>query len=488
MSKAKSAKPYLHVIIGIVLAVAVALFVPPVNGLTRIGVLTLAVTVLTVYWWIFVGLSWTNLVSIALFAVIGLMPGSDILRVGFGNYIPILTIVSLVLNDALAKCGFIDRLIKWFITRKLVRGRPWLFTFMFFLAVYVVSCFLDIAPACLITFPFAKGILKEMGYGEDDKYTKGLLVGAMWCCLWGYAATPIAHSVTLVVMSLCETYIGVAISFVSYVAVMVPCTLLLTILTFLVVRLVVRPDTSKIQNFDVEAAAKSRQPWNTKEILTVVIFLAVVVCWFLPDILLSVAPGFSTFMKGLTMVIPAMLGIGAMCIIRVDGEPLLDFPKALSELNWTCVFLLVGMITLGAALSSEAAGITVLIQNLMTPLTASMTSWLPLVLIISAICAVLTNLMSNNVTAQLGCVAALPVILGLGGVVNPLAMCIAICVAANVGILTPAASGATALYLGTPYLTAKDIFKNGPIMVVLVIIVAVFVAYPLASVVLPYAV
>lgn len=112
---------YKHLVIGLLLAVLVLVLVPSGNGLTDIGVHTLAVIVLTVYYWVFVGTDWVSLLAISLFAIAGTGTMKSLIGMGLANTSALLIIFTSILCLALSYCGFMDRLITWFISRNAVK-------------------------------------------------------------------------------------------------------------------------------------------------------------------------------------------------------------------------------------------------------------------------------------------------------------------------------------------------------------------------------
>ena len=134
--------------------IAISLLVPASNGLTEVGVRTIGAAVATVYLWTFVATDWTSLLSVVLFAIAGVMSFSSLITAGA---IPtMLIIVMSAVTIPLSKTGFIARVINWSVTRKVLRGRPWLFMAFYFAAIYVIGCFLDVAACVLIALPVAR--------------------------------------------------------------------------------------------------------------------------------------------------------------------------------------------------------------------------------------------------------------------------------------------------------------------------------------------
>lgn len=215
-----SDKKTMHFIIAILLDIVISVFVPAVNGLTPVGVRAIGAAVATVYLWTFVATDWTSILSVLLFAVAGVMPFETLLTTGVTPVLLIITMSAITIP--LSRTGFIARVINWFITRKVVKGRPWLFFAFYFAAIYIIGCFLDVAAACLIALPVAKEICRELGYEDDSKFASVMYLGIIWYSMWGYAATPIAHTVAIIVMQLVESYTGTAISMLDYMKVGIP--------------------------------------------------------------------------------------------------------------------------------------------------------------------------------------------------------------------------------------------------------------------------
>ena len=195
-------------------------------------------------------------------------------------------IVMSAVTIPLSKTGFIARVINWSVTRKVLRGRPWLFMAFYFAAIYVIGCFLDVAACVLIALPVAKELCREIGYKDDEKFSSVMYMGLIWFAMWGYAATPIAHTVSIIIMGLVETYTGQAISMFDYMMVGIPSTIVLGVLSFLVLRFIVRPDVSKFVNYDPEQrAAKMNRKLSVGERNSVIIFCFVVLAILFPCLL-----------------------------------------------------------------------------------------------------------------------------------------------------------------------------------------------------------
>ncbi len=478
-------KKTMHFFIAILLDILISVLVPATNGLTDIGVRAIGAAVATVYLWTFVATDWTSIFAVLLFAVAGVMPFAKMLTTGA---VPVLLIIVMsAVTIPLSKTGVIARLINWFITRKVLKGRPWLFFAFYFAAIYLVGCFMDVAACCLIAVPVAKELCRELGYEDDSKFASCLYLGIIWFSMWGYAATPIAHTVSIIVMGLLESAAGQTISMLDYMKVGIPSTIVLGVLSFLVFRFIVRPDVSKFTNYDPTARASRFSAKMSKgERRSVLIFCLIVAAILFPDVCGKVFPNAAAFVSGLTINGPAVAGIALMYVVKDEnGDRLLDFSKCINEIPWGAALLVFGMFVMAPCLTAENTGIPVWFANVLSPMTSTMTSWVPLVLVIAAFCAIATNFMSCNAIANIAFSLSVPIAMSLSPMVSVAALGLVVAIAANIGIMTPAASAASAIVLGSGA-NRTHAMKYGAIMVPISIVLCLAVVYPLAAMLLPF--
>ncbi|MCL1993894.1 MAG: hypothetical protein FWG66_13200 [Spirochaetes bacterium] len=113
-----------YFLVGIVFGSAILFGVRPENGLTEQGVRALAVIVFTIWIWLTVNTSWTNLLFFMLLIVFGIMTPGAVWAGSMGHFAPMMIIVFYILGQCLVFTGAIDKVAAWFITRPFVRGRP----------------------------------------------------------------------------------------------------------------------------------------------------------------------------------------------------------------------------------------------------------------------------------------------------------------------------------------------------------------------------
>ena len=456
MSKVK--KTYMHVAIGIILGILILMFLKPENGLEPMGVKVLAAFVATMYWWITLGMSWTVLIGVPLLTLTGAMSYKAVIQSGLGNPMVFFLLVTGLMNVAILETGVAERLVQWFITRKIVKGRPYMFIFLYMLSIYIISLVMAGATVCIIMLGMIKGICEELKLEKEDKLSKVLYLLVNWVSLLGFIATPIGHSTAILAIGLIETFLGVTVTFGQWCALGIPISLLWFGLIFLTVRFIFKIDMTKYENYDIEGRRKALEeqgPLSKRGKITVAVFLTCVVCFFLPDILKGVLPGVASAISSFGIGSIMTIGVATLCVVNIDGKPILDWKTAIKQNEWTPILSGVTNYAIAAVFGVAETGITLWITNLCEPLTASITSWLPFVLLVSAAALFITQLMSCGTTETIIINVSIPLALALGNV-NPIAIAMVITYVANIGLMTPPASGGASVTLSTDYLTPKD--------------------------------
>ena len=205
----------IHILISVILFVVMRIILGRCTdmGITPAGASALSLFISTIYLWITYGSGWTSLISIALLAFTGICPAGTVLANSFGNSTTVICIGTLALSVALEETGVTTRISNWFITRKFVNNRPYMFMLMFFLAEMVVTYVIEATAAMIVFVTLAKSLLESLGYTKEDKFSKSIYLGVLWLICAAMAATPIGHPVTILMLNslaAVETDVGVA--------------------------------------------------------------------------------------------------------------------------------------------------------------------------------------------------------------------------------------------------------------------------------------
>lgn len=484
-------KNYMHIIIAFAIFLVIRLFLKEGNGLTDKGVTVLALFAGTIWLWIFVGVDWSSLLAPAVMMMTGVLTQTEMLAVSFGNMCFAFVLAAMLLNQALVNTGVIEHVATWFISRKICKGRPWVFVTLFLFSCFFVECFLDCVPVTLIYLTMIDGICKELGYEKGSKFGKALVVAVLWLVVVAYAATPISHPIAVIMLGFLEES-GTPVSFAQYMAIGLPVGLGFFVLTILALRFLVNPDFEKFAAYDPDERRKNLKPLSTKAKISIAVFFAVVIMWLMPDAMAPIFPSLSAYFKSVGMVAPPILGIVLLAIIRVPDEttqtyePILNLKKSLYEISIPTLIFIVGIQSFANTLNNPVTGISTFLGNLFAPVASSVSTNM-LVWIAMLLAIVLTQFLSNLVVQALFWAAFLPVITqvnAVGGNLNLAAFGVLLSIICNISFLFPSAYICAPLCYTSGYLEVKDGLKLGAPVVIATYLMIMLIFWPIASAIL----
>ena len=457
-------------------------FLPPVLGLSELGMQILGIFIGTIILWLFVSVTWPSVVCIFALMLTPLFTYESVLQGSMGSWVTSFVMFSSMVTYCLGQTGFLRRCAVWFITRPIAKKNQWLFLGLFFLAPLVIGSFMSPVPTFIVFVPIAEQIFKELGYQPEERFPQMIMLSLLCFSSLSTITTPIAHTVPILGMSLYQEDTGTAIDFVKYTVFGIISAAVIFILIMLMLKYIFKPDTSKLRNLDTEVLLKDAEPMSREEKYTLAVFAGVVFLWMIPGIISPVLPGVSAFISGLGTPTPAIIGVILLCMMRVNGKHLMEFGKAMKEgVPWGAVIMVAGTMVLGSALTNEEAGITDAVVSAISPLIGNLSPMI-FVLIVSLWTVIQTNFASNTVTVTLVYSVALPLVYsGAIGGVDPAALTCIIGAGAAIAMATPPSTAHAAIAVGTGWLKTDIMFKYGMIMSVIAAVVLAFVGYPIAA-------
>ncbi|MCD8329855.1 MAG: anion permease [Lachnospiraceae bacterium] len=475
-----SIKKWIVVILSIFLMFGTPLL-PPLFGLSSLGMQVAGIFVGTILLWLFVSTSWPSVLCIIAFMFTDLYTYSSALQASMGGWIVSFVLFSSMVTYVLGQTGFLKRGAVWFVTRPFTKKNPWIFVALLFLAPLVIGSFMSPVPTFIVFVPIAEQIFHELGYQKGDKFPQIIILGILFFASLSTITTPIAHTVPILAMSLFEQDMGYSIDFVQYTIFGVVSAAVIFVVAMLLMKFVFRLETDRLKNLDTEILKQGVTKMSREEKYSLIVFAAVVVLWMAPGLISGILPTVSSFLSSLGTPTPAMLGVVALCLIHVDGKPLMKFTEAIAKAPWTAVMMVAATGILGSALTSEKAGITVVVTDALSPLIGNM-SPMVFVLCISIFTVMLTNFASNTVTVTLIYSIALPLVYGgaISGV-NPAALTSIIGAGACVALATPPSTAHAAVAAGTGWLNTDLMLRYGLVLSLVAAVLLAVVGYPIAA-------
>lgn len=476
----KASKTYIHYAIALVLGLIFGLGIPAGNGLTTVGAHVLGVTVATMYLWLTVGTDWTSLLFMAMLIMTGALTANEVWAGSMGHFSVITMIVFMILNYCLLQTGVINLVCSWFITRKVVRNRPYVFMGMFLLSMLVLGMFMDNLSLAVIYVGIAEVLCGKIGLKKGDSMYACLFMGIMWVDDVISIASPIAHAPCLILMGMMKSQLDIDVTYGKWLMLGVPFAILMFIVMMIAIRFW-KPDVTAYTNYDVESEKASMKPLDLKGKISALTFLLAIALILLPELLVNVLPGFANYWKTCGVVVPAILAVCALCVIRVDGEPILDVKASMKSLPMGAIIFAGVVCIMSTPISSETTGINVWMSNVLQPVFSGMNPLL--IVILLGLCAlIMTNFLSNVVTMVL--FFNIGVALLQGGSVNMGMFSMLIGILSSMACLTPSACAPMPLVFGPGHVTMKNTIRPNLFFIGLSFVAILLFVIPVAPLII----
>ena len=439
-------KNYVFLIAGLA-----ALFVPSALG-AEAAVRMLGIFLGSIWLWITCPI---EIGSVACLAALCLLPGvtpANVFSASFGSSTILFLIFSFLLTYALSTTGVLRRVALRFIDNKMAKKNVYLFMGAYFLSMLFIGSFMAPTTVFILYFGLVNEIFSLLGLEKGDPLARRMMVGTGFFASISCAMTPIAHTFPLMALGYYETATGEVISYVAYLRYALPIGLLLAVLAYglLCIRLK--------NGYDFSAVRFERTKWSGKEIFSVLVFCAVVLCW----LAVGISPKAFAGLNALGTAWPAMIGCvilaAAGCLSIKDG-----FARGVS---WSAIILCAATLAMGSFLTKDEFGIMPAVSAFMTPRLESFN----ILLLIVAFAVVMTNLISNIVTTTVSFNLFVPLLLA-SALYSPVNATIAIGICASLAYALPSAIAHIALCGSSGWATNRDMLKYGSVMIALSIVV-----------------
>lgn len=469
---------WIHSAIGIALMFVIS-NIPPMGPVTEFGMQLGGIFIGLIYLWSFVGTFWPSLFGVIMLGMVDQITMNGIFS-AFSSYIALLVLFCLIFCGAIGDSGLTVYIGRWFLTRKIINGRPTVFNFMMMTAIYVVAGLIDPIAAVLVMWPTMYGVLQVVGYTNKDKYPRVLTVCSYLAICFGQCMIPFWGG-QLVMLGAFEGASGIKVNYAMYLFFNVIMSLIMIALMSLAIKYIFRCDMEKMRAINVEEINKDKLPPMT---IQQKIYVVAAIAFLAFAILSAMLPqdwAFVVWMNKLNLVGFTMFLIVALVLIKIDGKPVLDSGKITKEyVSWDMYFLVVVTVYLSDVLLSDETGLKQLLIDGMMPVLGRAGSVVFLVLLI-VIGILLTNYASNIVvgTVFVQLIAAIAPALGM----NPVPVAMISTLSVFVALLSPAASPyAPALHTNTEWTSQGEIMKYGLVLMLISMVVYIAVGYPIATI------
>lgn len=476
MSKQKDMQYYMHSLIGIAIMFGFGHIAPP-EPITAVGMQALGIFLGLIYLWSFVGTLWPSLLGLVALGLSSNM--STVFSMSMGNDIVVQIIFIMALVGALEYWGITNYTAQWFITRKINQGRPWVFSFMFILATYVLAALTNAMTTIVLAWSILYDILEKLDYKRGDKYSVVMVVGVIYASCLGLAALPF-KSVPLIILGAFQKASGLQVDYLQYMALIVSTSLICLIIYMLIAAFIIKPDVTLLKHANIEIFGKLEKLNSPQKIVSVVM-LVCILAMLIPSILPKTL-GLTILLNKMTATGIVITGVVVLVLWKYDGAPLLKFKQIAGEtIAWNLVFLAAAAMAVSSAITAEGTGIKDFLQSMLMPIFSGKTP-LMFMLTLIVLSMILTNIMHNAVVGLIFMPIIYSISIEIGA--NSIAAAVLITLCLHVALLTPAASPSGALLHGNrEWVPAKQAYLYSILLVLISFFVIVVYGIPVSNII-----
>ncbi|GAB3707405.1 SLC13 family permease [Corynebacterium nasicanis] len=357
----------------------------------------------------------------------------------------------------------------------------------FMIATGFLSMWVSNTATAVVMLPIGLSVLSLTaglvgGMRKQKKFATALMLAIAYAASIGSLGTLIGTPPNALLAGYMSEAHGVVIGFGQWMMVGVPVAVVFTIIAWLVLVTVFKPEMDEIPGGRelIREEIKKMGPWTRPQILVTIIFVAAALSWVFIPLIMDWTGSTLAYNDAIVGVIAGLL----MFTIPADGKTgvrLLDW-KTANELPWDVLLLFGGGLSLSAMFTNT--GLSLWIGEVAKGLQV-----LPTFLLIGAVALlvlVLTEFTSNTATAAtfLPIMGGVAVGIGLTGAteMNVLLLTIPVALSATCAFMLPVATPPNAIAFGSGYVKIGDMIKGGIwlnlIAVVLITLASYFIAVP----------
>ncbi len=369
----------------------------------------------------------------------------------FANPIIYLFFGGFVMAAALNAQG-IDRLIAGKVLA-LSKGNLAVASILLFLVTAGLSMWISNTATTAMMLPLAVGILSQLEFEEYRSTYLFVLLGVAYSANIGGIGTLVGSPPNAIAAA--QAGLGFAewlVYGMTTVAIMLP-TMLIALYLFL------RPDLSVVCELKQDSVRL-----NLSSKLTLIVFLATVVCWIFSSAIAKMLGGIGEF--------DTIVALSS--VVLLAGLGLVDWKRIEKTTDWGVLILFGGGLTLSAIL--KATGTSIFLASSIADVFGN-TDMAIFVLVVILFMILLTEFASNTASAAL----LVPVFASIAEAMGISATMLAILIgiSASCAFMLPVATPPNAIVFGSGYIRQSDMMRagvliNGISVVVLYIIANVF--------------
>lgn len=376
---------------------------------------------------------------------------------GFGNSIVLFFVGVLIFSAAIAQTTLLKRVTTFLLYHLGHKPRVIILTFIA-VGALLSGWITDMAVAAML-MPIAVTILKDAGVDPlKSNFGRALLISCAWGPLVGGVATPAGCGPNPLTMAFLKDLAGIDFSFVDWMLLGVPATLLMIPCAWLILIRVfpVEPIDLSVAEDDFRKQREALGALKRDEITTMVIFMLTVSLWICGQWIGDWTGGAIDYL-GIRFV-----AIACACLFFVPGIGVISWEKAEKEISWGGIVLIVTGLSIGMTIYRTGAAAWI------AQVAFSRLGLLHPVLIILAVVlgvSVMKVMFSSNTVTG---IIMVPLLIALAGQIDldPVLLAIPAGITSSLAFILVTSTPTNVIPYSAGYFSIRDMARAGLLMTV----------------------
>lgn len=391
------------------------------------------------WWWIAqpVHLAVTGFLPLVVLSLFDFLPVQNILP-AYAQQLVILLIGANILATLWTRWG-LDRRVALVSLLGIGTGTRQQILAWFAIAT-ILSTFLPNTVVAAAMMPIVVAMLRFIGIEDIGKSVFGsaLLIAVAWGTSVGGSGTPVGGAPNLLTVQFIESeLIDHEFLFTTWIARVLPLTILTAVVAFVFMRFAFRPEMERVEGTQIYFTEELRKLGRMKapELWGLALFTAATLLSFTRQFYADFVPGLTPAFAFLACAIVAF-------VVRHKGEPLLTWEYAQGRMVWGLIYLFAGGSALGQILSQT--GTAQFLADLLISFAVS--GGLLAIVVFVLLTVILTQITSNTAAVAIVVPITISTFESLG--LNAIPMVYIVAAAGNYGLVLPSSSGGPAIAAG----------------------------------------
>ena len=365
VSKEKTKRHYIHSFLILAIMIGVGL-IPAVEPVTQFGMQVLGVFLGCIYGWTIGQTIWPSVVALVILGCSGELTVDGVLASAYGNSTLLLVVWSVVFCFVIERCGLLDLIARFILSRKLATRGPWILCAMFYAASAILGALCcNALPPSLILWNIFYSLTEKLGIEKKSPYCAVVIIGVY-----------VMADVGMVIMPYNLFSVGgfgmmnaidpdLTINYAGYMMLMIILNVVIIPAIVLTLKYIVRVPI-KFKEVDNLLEAKDLS-LNLRQKIVLISLVFLFIGMLLPNVvsadlfIINLLARIGT--NGWFILLSAML-----MIIVIGGESIQDIGEAMVKaMPWGVYFLVATALYLSSLVVSESTGLSIVLQNVLAP-------------------------------------------------------------------------------------------------------------------------